>query len=501
MLDGSKTPSACMQSGDGGRGGNAASEDCLYITLYRPSSARSGSNLPVLVWIHGGSFTSGSSTASGLDGSKFASEGNVLVVFVQYRLGAFGFFHTDSTLDEASVNAESGAHKVPGNQAVRDVVQSLLFLRDHVAEFGGNPSSITVAGQSSGAHMVRTLLTLPAANSLFHRAILHSDPSNYGPATAQANSMLGKSVAQQLGCGDLACLRSRSAQDVLQASDNAASMLPQQDGSIPVGEPWRPFLGSYFSQGIESAGSAIRDVIMTTVRNEAGSQVGSMLQPTAQGASKIRLDANYGPMSQVDLSAGDILDMLFNEGRGDILSAQSAYFAASEHDVDDGLRCSIEEAATDGLYRCGSWSTASRLNLYLAVHHTGMTYPSNDGNTYCSAGGRVCHEDDIYALFDTHSQSGRGGLSPRQTSYAQELRERWLSFIKTGDPNTAKHGGWQKAAAGGSGGGGGEGGGQKVQLLQLGSEDDGSSLIDSVDMGVCHDTWGSAVRFDWQLYQ
>lgn len=207
-----------------------------------------------MAWLPGGSFIGGSASASGLDGSLLASEQNAIIIVIQYRLGLFGWLQTQDTLDENS-GGSSGSSQVSGNQAVRDVVAALQVIKRYAAQFGGDPSKITLSGQSSGAHMVRALLTTPAADSLFSQAILVSDTQNYGMATAASQNSLGSYGLDQLGCTTVICARNASAEDVVNASLAAYSDVPQGDGSIATGEPWRPFLGSYIPSAIETAAS------------------------------------------------------------------------------------------------------------------------------------------------------------------------------------------------------------------------------------------------------
>jgi carboxylesterase type B len=133
------------------------SEDCLSMILYVPQST-SGA-MPTFMWIHGGSYYVGSATDPGLDGSALAVATNSIVAVIQYRLGALGFM------------APSGET----NLAVKDVITALKFLQANVEAFGGN-GEITIAGQSSGADMIRALLATPSASDLFQKAILQSDP-------------------------------------------------------------------------------------------------------------------------------------------------------------------------------------------------------------------------------------------------------------------------------------------------------------------------------------
>ncbi len=138
-------------------------EDCLYLNVYTPGT--SGSR-PVMVWIHGGGFVIGSGSQPIYDGTALARRGDVVVVTLNYRLGPLGF------LDLTEVCPE-----LPGavaNAGLRDQIAALEWVRDHIAAFGGDPGRVTVFGESAGGMSVATLLAMPAARGLFHRAIPQS---------------------------------------------------------------------------------------------------------------------------------------------------------------------------------------------------------------------------------------------------------------------------------------------------------------------------------------
>uniref|UniRef100_A0A8C5Z813 Carboxylic ester hydrolase n=1 Tax=Marmota marmota marmota TaxID=9994 RepID=A0A8C5Z813_MARMA len=135
------------------------SEDCLYLSIYSPAHAREGSNLPVMVWIHGGALVVGS--ASMYDGSILAAIENVLVVTIQYRLGVLGFFST-------------GDQHATGNWGFLDQVATLRWVQQNIAHFGGNPDRVTIFGQSAGGTSVSSHVVSPMSQGLFHGAIMES---------------------------------------------------------------------------------------------------------------------------------------------------------------------------------------------------------------------------------------------------------------------------------------------------------------------------------------
>jgi len=148
-----------------GPGEIGGSEDCLTLNVWTPETAATG--LPVFVWIHGGGNTIGH--AGTYDGGNLAATHRLVVVTVQYRLGPLGWFrHPAVRAGTASAAEESG------NFAVLDLVRALAWVRDNVAGFGGDPGSVTIAGESAGGQNVYALLLTPEARGLFHRAIVES---------------------------------------------------------------------------------------------------------------------------------------------------------------------------------------------------------------------------------------------------------------------------------------------------------------------------------------
>ena len=139
-------------------------EDCLYANVWAPAGG--GGKLPVMVWIYGGAFVNGGSSAAIFDGSQFAKQGVVLVSF-NYRLGRFGFFGFPALTKEFS-----GEPK--GNYTYMDMLAALQWIQRNVAAFGGDPNNVTIFGESSGGGAVITMLSTPLSKGLFHKAIVES---------------------------------------------------------------------------------------------------------------------------------------------------------------------------------------------------------------------------------------------------------------------------------------------------------------------------------------
>ncbi|EGW11231.1 Liver carboxylesterase [Cricetulus griseus] len=135
------------------------SEDCLYLNIYTPAHAHEGSNLPVMVWIHGGGLVVG--MASMNDGSQLTATEDIVMVSIQYRLGILGFFST-------------GDHHARGNWGYLDQVAALRWVQQNIASFGGNPGQVTIFGGSAGGTSVSSHIVSPMSKGLFHRAIMQS---------------------------------------------------------------------------------------------------------------------------------------------------------------------------------------------------------------------------------------------------------------------------------------------------------------------------------------
>ena len=162
------------------------SEDCLSLNVWTPSI--DGPLLPVMFFIHGGSFTSGTGASLVYRGGVLAGEGNVVVVTINYRLGALGF------LGHAALQGKNGSL---GNFGLMDQVLALEWVRDNIASFGGDAKNVTIFGESAGAMSVCALLASPTANGLFHKAIVQSGP----PVSHRRDQSLtrGDQLAEILG--------------------------------------------------------------------------------------------------------------------------------------------------------------------------------------------------------------------------------------------------------------------------------------------------------------
>ncbi|KAF8771442.1 acetylcholinesterase-1-like [Argiope bruennichi] len=210
-----KQPHACMQYTEQPfpwyDNMTGKSEDCLYLNIYTPLRATKFSKFPVFFWIFGGGLTLGSNRLDVYDGTTLAKKEDLIVVTINYRLGLFGFFTSNSS-------------DAPGNVGLYDMVMALQWVNDNIQYFGGDKKRITIAGESAGSISVSILCVSPLTKGLFSRAILESGSVTFYKYNGLGyNLNLGEKVAEAVGCATkdftlydhpekvVQCLRSKNA--------------------------------------------------------------------------------------------------------------------------------------------------------------------------------------------------------------------------------------------------------------------------------------------------
>jgi para-nitrobenzyl esterase len=223
VRDATQPGAGCLQS-PGATAAPRLSEDCLFLEVTRPAGVDRGERLPVMVWIHGGGFSTGA--GSDYDARRLAIEGRVVVVAVNYRLGSMGFYSHPNLEDS-------------GLFGLLDQQEALRWVRRNAAAFGGNPANVTVFGESAGAMSICAQLVAPGAKGLFDKAILQSGtclqrwaksmiwPGAEGfdqfPALTET-AAAGAAAAKTMGCGQpdaITCLRGLSAEVVMKSAGGA----------------------------------------------------------------------------------------------------------------------------------------------------------------------------------------------------------------------------------------------------------------------------------------
>jgi len=202
------------------------SEDCLRLNVWTRNLDRNAKR-PVMVWLHGGGFTSGNGSYTMYNGANMARQHDVVMLSVNHRLNAFGFLYLP----------EIGA----SNAGILDVVAALEWVRDNIANFGGDPNNVTIMGQSGGAGKVSTLMAMPSAKGLFHRAIIQSG-ANLAGITKSDATKTSEALMSKLGVKTSAELQKTPMEALIQATLNTQGLAlgPVVDEKTLPGAPFDP---------------------------------------------------------------------------------------------------------------------------------------------------------------------------------------------------------------------------------------------------------------------
>lgn len=387
------------------------SEDCLYLNVWTPARG-AVHDLPVMVWIHGGGYTTGWSSQDVYDGERFAESG-VVFVSINYRLGPFGF------LGHPLLSAES-PDGVSSNYGLLDQIAALKWVQTNIEAFGGNPSNVTVFGESAGASSIGCLLTMPEAAGLFQRAILESGHAlTIDRSLTQQVGMImsaeaqGLEVAKKLGVDTapdpLAALRAVSPAELLAAtapltglfggsSDGVDKFGPVVDGLHVPAPP-----GDRMEQGM------FHDVDLMTGTNEREGQAFMFaFPPLGPFAYTLLIQATYGTF------APQVLAMF---------PAQT--FAAATQAIED---ITTLGGFTEPARRMARMMEAPGRHVYL--YHFSRVSP---GAALFGIG--ATHAAELPYVFDTLDSAPGFFFNGTDESVAQELQARWVAFAKTGNPN------------------------------------------------------------------
>lgn len=403
---------------------NKSSEDCLVANVYTPVVAAHSKHtlapLPILLFIHGGGFTTGTGLDPVFDGGSLASRGDVVVVTPNYRLGTLGFL---------SINDEA-----PGNWALSDLLTALRWVRKHAATFGGDARRITIVGQSAGAQLVSTLIASPAARGLFHAAIVMSgrpaDAVNQLMPAAVAQAGPSAATVRSLGCADapdvLACLRTLPVDKILSSAMFSKSVV---DGHL-ITQP--------NVDVAQRRGGHVNHVpvLMGFMRDEAASL------GYAPPLTQTNLDA---ALAAGGISAYNRSVVLSNTALFPLDGAANAVqnlTVTVETDSTSICRCgqeaTIMSAATTGVF-AGLWAYTQDQRAYQIAGYDPYGVCSSAPGASPTDGYYFCHSGDLLPLFNTAGYSANKTV--RDTDdivHSTLMMDFWTAFARNGDPNPPK---------------------------------------------------------------
>ena len=381
----------------------ALSEDCLFLNVWTPA-LDDGGKRPVMVWLHGGGFTSGSGSSNAYDGVRLANRGDVVVVTVNHRLNIFAHLYL----------AEFGEQFADsGNVGILDLIQSLEWVRDNISAFGGDPNNVLIFGESGGGAKVSVLMAMDAAQGLFHRAVVQSGP-RLTNTEAQLAATGTQVLVEHLGLDEATIEQittmsperiEQAAREVAQSGGNATWTGPVFDGSNFKRQPFDPDAPPQSSEV---------PLLIGTTRTEMSLLAGAR-RPELFELTWESLPAAF---TASDLDAEPVITGY--RTLNPEIDAPELYFTAM---TDRGfLRRSIELA--DRKAEQGG----APVYFYLFNWNTPV-----DGGRW-----KAPHALEIGFVFDNVAKSvSMSGAGEQQQGIADMMSESWIAFARTGDPNNA----------------------------------------------------------------
>jgi len=390
-------------------------EACLFLNVFTP--ALDDAARPVMVWIHGGAFVLGSGSGAGYDGTSLVQRGDVVVVSINYRLGALGFLYLDH-LDPSLAGS--------GNLGILDQVAALEWVRDNIAGFGGDPGNVTIFGESAGGMSVGTLLAASPARGLFHKAIPQSGACHNVSPAGHAEEITNQFMAA-CGVATIDELLAIPAADMVNAQQAfTMRFFGDVDGQIGAGSqmrlPFQPVV-----DGVVLAEPAIDSVI-------GGSASGI---PVLTGTC---LD-EWNLFSFLD--AADVDDHVVEQRLSKVFPDGAAAVAVYRADLPGKSPKEIfGNAVTDLVFR----NPMHRLTEALMANGSPVF---NYLFTWAGPMLGACHAIDVPFVFGDVTSPGLamllGGNAPQ--SLVDAVQESWVAFARTGDPSNHVVGEWPAYSA------------------------------------------------------
>ncbi|GAB1257486.1 carboxylesterase/lipase family protein [Aurantivibrio plasticivorans] len=388
------------------------SEDCLYLNICSRGVKKEATR-PVMVWLHGGGFMSGSGASSLYDGINLCRRGDVVVVTINHRLGALGYLHLGD-LDQD--------YQRSGMVGMLDIIRALEWVKDNIAQFGGDPNRVMIFGESGGGRKVSTMLALPGAKGLFHSAVVHSGPGLRFSSNETAHlrtlallDELGISRSNYKKLLDVPFDKIIAAQG--KAERKVLTQLPQ-DASFFERYGWAPVMGPDMPHWPfdPTAPQESIDVPVIVGCNRHESSLFLTPNPRLDNVDENMLRAH------VERLVGDKADEL-------IAVYRNAY-------PDKSLRRILMLIDSDDRYRMDSIVLAERKATLGAaptyMYRFDWETPVWDGLLMAP------HALEIPFVFDNAQLSSAfTGGGPDAVALSAIMAETWISFARTGDPNNA----------------------------------------------------------------
>ena len=380
------------------------SEDCLKLNVWTP--ALDSQKRPVVVWLHGGGFVNGNAVEQdGYHGENLARFGNVVFCSLNHRLGALGYTH----LKAAGGSPESG------NVGNLDMVAALEWVKNNIANFGGDPNNVTIIGQSGGGAKVTTLMNMPSAKGLFHKAVALSGSSLAGVNMEYAEK-LGLKVMEEAGLkpGEIDKLQQIPWREYIDIANRAVEKMAGEAKRLGIQR------GGYspVADGVTMNGGAF-----FTDPNHFSAAIPLMICSTFHEQNPDRTDASLESISFAEVK--EKIKPRFGDRAGEIVDAYAKNFPKARP---------IEIWALIVSNRKGAIATAdakvSQQKAPVYVAWFGWQPPLFDGRM------RAFHCDDIcFWFYNTDLMLTHTGGGKRPRALSEKMAKSFLNFVKTGNPN------------------------------------------------------------------
>ena len=413
----------CPQSFGFSAGGG--DEACLFLNIWSPTPAPH--NAPVMVWFHGGAFIFGSGGDAYYRGTELARRHGVVVVTVNYRLGALGF------MAHPALRIEDAAHPRSGNYGMHDQIAALEWVRDNITGFGGDPTRVTVWGESAGGLSACIHYLSPRSRGLFHAVISQSglcSGSGTGEQTSAEAEADGVTFATEVGCPGtgadaIACMRGQDAFGLVEAGAMPPAAEQQPGGSFfqdstPLA--WRPLVDGDVLETATAAGFAAGDfppvpLLLGTNRDEGTFFVWSVIAKAARNETEYR----------------EALARRFGVGAVDAIAAQYPIAAYTSPSL------ALAAVSADAFFVCPARRTARLVSATGAPVFL-YSFQREPLNGLIADGG-VFHAAEIPFVFGV-DEFPLGKVGPDGQPLSDAMMRYWTRFAATGDPDGVDDPGW-----------------------------------------------------------
>ncbi|XP_060041372.1 cocaine esterase isoform X2 [Erinaceus europaeus] len=382
------------------------SEDCLYLNVYTPAHAHEGSNLPVMVWIHGGALVVG--MASMYDGSLLAALEDVVVVIIQYRLGVLGFFST-------------GDKHAAGNWGYLDQVAALRWVQQNIANFGGNPDRVTIFGESAGGTSVSSHVVSPMSKGLFHGAIMESGVALLPSLITNSSDMLTTMMANLSACGLLDsealvnCLQAKSEEEIITINKHFKLIPGVVDGTFLPRHP-QELMASADFQPVPS--------IIGINNDEYGWLIPSSMEvDTPKEMNKKTMKTVLQETSTMMMLPSEFGDLLMEEYMGDSEDPHT-------------LRVQYHEMMGDYIFVIPALQVAKSQCSHAPVYFYEFQHRPSFFKDIKPPHVKADHGDELVFVFGAYTWTAKMKITEEEEQLSRKMMKYWANFARNGNPNS-----------------------------------------------------------------